>query len=188
MADGIELKVNLPDFKAQLQAFGADFERKTIRAAVAAAGGVFKKLVLDAVPVLRPTAGRAGPTNKRGARIAGNLKRSIYLARAKNVSRGTEHYVVSFKKKRTAQDPFYGRFLEAGWIPRGRGSRRKGGTRFRAVSRANDSGQKITKYAFLVPAFVKGKEAALSAFNARIQQRINKENARRGRAVSGSGE
>src|SRR4051812_36392032 len=108
MADGIEVKINIPDFKAQLDAFGIDFQRKTVRAGVVAAAQAIKKSVIAAAPVLR---------SKRKDRAVGVLRRSIYIARSKQSTSGSEHYVVSFRKqKRSGGDPFYGRFLEEGWI------------------------------------------------------------------------
>jgi len=184
MADGIEMKFpNLPDFQRQLEEFSDDLQLKVVRAGVAAAARVFRKIALTKVPVLRPRGGSEGPRNRihrrYDARVAGNLRKSIYTARAKDSTRGYDHYVVSFKKKHQLQDPFYGRFLEDGWVPRGRGKALRGGERHKAFVRARDSGRKITKYAFLGPAYQAGKAAALAAFVDRVADRIKKENSKR---------
>lgn len=170
MADGIDVKINIPDFKAQLEAFGIDFERKTVRSAALAAAQVFKKRAIADAPVL------SAPSKRR---IIGVLKRSIYVAHSKLTTPGIERYVVSFKKsKRAGGDPFYGSFLERGWVPQGRGHKLRGGTKFKALQRKRltEAGAQITKYRFLQPAFDQGKKPALDAFNKRIQDRIDKEN------------
>lgn len=186
MTDGIEVKADIPDFKRQLDAFGRDFELKTIRAATAAAGQVYKKAVIALVPVLVPRAGNDGPSNRQGKRIAGQLKRSIYLVRAKDSTTGRIHYVVSFRKGKAGQDSdtFYGRFLERGWIPRGK--RAVGGRRARALRQRNEAHNKITKYAFIVPAFKNVGNAALDVFNRIITERIEKENRESSSGISGS--
>lgn len=161
---------NLPDFKRQMARFGQDFERRTVRSATLAAANVFKKLVIAAAPVLRR------PSKKR---IAGALKKSIYVYRSKRSTKGAERYVVSFRKGRkaakTGRDAFYGRFLEAGWIPRGPGKGLRGGKRSKALQRSRSAGGKITQYKFIGPGFARGRAAALAAFNKRISTRIAKE-------------
>jgi hypothetical protein len=176
----IEIRHNLPEFKAQLAAFGQDFEKRTVRAAANAAAQVFKKLAVSNV--------------RQRTKGTGLLARSMYVKRSRRGStRGQEHYIVGFRQGKAARavkrkggavnlDAFYGRFLEYDWIPRGRGKGFRGGRRSRALQRerALSSGaQKITKYRFLAPAFTQGKDAALKAFFAKIEQRIAKENAKR---------
>lgn len=175
MADGITIKFDIPDFKRQLQELGVRFERNAIRSGANAAGQVFRKAAIALAPELKTP-------NKR--RVRGVLKRSIYVARSRSQSgRGVETYSVSFKKrKQGGGDPFYGRFLEAGWIPRGRGRKLRGGTRSKALQRARSlahGARKITEYAFLLPAFKSAGAAALAAFNKKIEERIAKENAKK---------
>lgn len=177
MADGVVVRTNIPDFKRQLDAFGLDFTRKTVRSATSAAAGIFKKAVIALVPVLRPRIGRAGPSNRQGKRVAGVLRRSIYVARSRQSTTGAERYVVSFRKqKRSGGDPFYGKFLEGGWIPRGPGKKLRGGAHSKALQRSRLSGQKITKYAFLAPGFRNAGTTPLDKFTERIQARLDKEN------------
>lgn len=166
----LNVKHNLPDFKAQLARFGVDFERRTVRSATLAAANVFKKLVIAEAPVLRKPSGK---------RISGALRKSIYVARSKRSTKGAERYVVSFRKGRKAaksgRDAFYGRFLELGWVPRGPGKRLLGGVRSRALQRTRSTSAKITQYKFISPAFQRGKSAALAVFTRRIETRIAKE-------------
>lgn len=168
----VEVRSNLPAFNAQLDALGADFERRVVRSAANAAAQAFKRTALAEVPVR-----------------SGKLKRALYVKRdRRSAQRGTEHYIVSFRKGRAAQnikvyrgftgnlDAYYGRFLEAGWIPRGPGKKMRGGTRSRALQRERAGGEKITTYRFLRPAFDHTRDEALRRFYVKIEQRIAKEN------------
>lgn len=175
MADGVSIKMNIPEFSRRLRELGADFERRAVRSATNAAGQVFRKAAIALAPELKT------PSKKR---VRGVLKRSIYVARSRSQSRrGMETYSVSFRKrKQSGGDPFYGRFLEAGWIPRGRGRALKGGRRSKALQRSRalaGGARKITEYAFLAPAFKSDGPAAVAAFNRKIEERIQKENAKR---------
>lgn len=168
----LNVKHNLPDFKAQLKRFGVDFERRTVRSATLAAANVFKKLVIAEAPVLKK------PDRRR---VAGTLKKSIYVVRSKKSTRGAERYVVGFRKGRkaakTGRDAFYGRFLELGWIPRGPGAKLRGGVRSRKLQRSRNLAGGATKrqFPFIQPGFQRGKSAALNAFTKRIATRIAKE-------------
>jgi len=134
-------------------------------------------------------------------RTRGVLKRSIYVKRLRSQP-GIEIYTVSFKKKKgetqnkrlnvralkrkrrgsqVVEDPFYGRFLEAGWTPRAPGQKLRGGTKFRAVQRARNlaaGAKKITAYQFIAPAFKVASGAALRASIKVIEDDIAKENAK----------
>lgn len=177
MADGLNMKFDIPAFAAQLRAFGNDFSRLALRAATNAAAQIYKKAAIAKAPILQ------GFTNKR--RVPGTLKRAIYVVRARDSKVGFEHYQVSFrsgKKGTKGRDAFYGRFLEAGWVPRGRGKGLKGGKRSKALQRSRNiaaGATKITKYRFLDPVFGPSTSAAIAAFNAKIQQRLDKENAKK---------
>lgn len=79
-------------------------------------------------------------------------------------------------------DPFYWRFLERGWVPRGPGQRFKGGPRRRKLERDRAiaaGAQEITKYRFLKPAFEAAGTRALDAFNKAVADGIAKENGSR---------
>lgn len=169
----LNIKHNLPDFKAQMKRFGVDFERRTVRSATLASANVFKKLAIAEAPILK---------NPDARRVAGTLKKSIYVVRSKRSTRGAERYTVGFRKGRkagkTGRDAFYGRFLELGWVPRGPGKKLRGGVRSRALQRSRNlagGAGKITQYKFITPAFNRGKSAALATFTKRISLRIAKE-------------
>lgn len=172
MAD-VEVRTNLPDFKRQLSRFTDKVEKQIVGSAANAAAQVFKKAVIAATPVLR----QADPR-----RIAGTLQRAIYVFRRRSPASGTVSYRVSFRQgKKTAKggrDAFYGRFLETGWVPRGPGKRLRGGARAKSAARgrAAKAGAKRIAYPFLLPGFQAAKDAALAAFNAKMQQRIDKAN------------
>lgn len=179
MADGVTVRVNIPDFKRQMSAFIADMERRVVRAATNAAAQEYKKAVIAKAPIGQGFSKR---------RVPGLLKKSIYVARSRSGShQGQETYSVSFRKGRgrgkaaSGIDAFYGTFLEAGWIPRGPGRRIRGGRRRKALQRKRLAAQKITKYRFIDPGFKAAGDRPLKAFNARIEKRIAIENAKRGR-------
>lgn len=175
MADGVTVKTSLPDFKKQLRDFGYDMERKVFRAGVAASATVFRKRVEQTVPVR-----------------SGLLKRAIYVKRSRDSKNGLEHYFVGIRQGKAARsrnvrhkgklvgtanlDAFYWRFVELGHLARG------GGRRSTALQRGrlNASGAKrVPAHPFLAPAYQRGKDQALQAFVVRVQERIDKENAKR---------
>jgi len=171
MNDGIDIRTNLPALKAHLNRISADFEQKVMRQATSAAAVSFRGAVKAKAPVL------AAP---RKGRVAGTLKRAIYVKRSRDRSSGREHYYLGVRKGRSAQksgrDAFYWYFLEAGWIPRGRGKKLKGGERSRALQRKRllaGGAQKIER-PFIKPGFESGKGAALKAFYARAEKAIAK--------------
>lgn len=173
----VNARINLPDFKAQLANFSADFQTKTIKSALSAAATVYKKLAIARAPILNSLQ----YSRKKNPRIAGLLRKAIYATRSRSQSGpGVETYVVSFRKgfkaAKKGQDAFYGRFLELGWIPRGPGQRLKGGSRSKALQRSRSVGGKITRYKFLEPAFQQGGAAAIQAFTIRIAKRIDQAN------------
>jgi HK97 gp10 family phage protein len=179
MADGVTVKTNLPDFKKQLQEFGYDMQRRIFRSGVSAAATVFKRLVIQEAPVLR---------TRHTQRVAGLLKRAVYTKRARDSRNGLEHYFVGVRQGKRAQqrkggslDAFYWRFVEGGHLVRRRGQRLRGGRRSLALQRArlgSSGAQRVRPYPFLAPAFRRGKDDALQAFNKRVQARIDKENAK----------
>ena len=165
MVDGVTVKVDLVRFKRELREFGAKAERRVTTNAVRAAARVFVASAKDGAPVLRKL-------DKR--RVPGALARGIAFFRTRNAPRGTVSYSVGVRaskaQKKRGADPFYWRFLEAGWIPRGRGQRLRGGTRRRALERRRLTAAGVGKvqYPFLAPAFKRSGSAALAAFTQRF--------------------
>lgn len=182
MPDGVVTKTNLPEFKRQLKEFGFDMERKVFRNATAAAARVFRGHVMRILQ--RPR--KSDP--KKGV-PPGTLRRAIYVKRARNIPRGTEHYFVGVRQGREAQkrkggsaDAFYWRLVETGHLIRPRGQKIQGGRRSARLqrSRLNASGAKrVPAYPYLAPAFQQGQLQALAKFNESVQARIDKENAKR---------
>lgn len=171
MADSVTVKVNIPDFKRQLTALGRRMEKNIVRRGVRAAGAVFVVEARRRAPVLR---------EPRKGRVAGALQRAI-----RSVSRRSQRGVVkqsvgvvaTSAQTKSGVDPFYWRFLEGGWVPRGPGRRFKGGPRRRRIERdrAIAAGARIVSYPFLKPAFESAGSRALDAFNQAVADGIAKE-------------
>lgn len=171
MADGVTVKVNIPDFKRQLLALGQRMEKNIVRRGARAAGSVFVEEARRRAPVLR---------EPRQGRVAGALRRSI-RSTSRRSERGTVKQSVGVRatsaQTKNGVDPYYWRFLEAGWIPRGPGQRFKGGTRRRRLERerALAGGARKVAYPFLKPAFDAAGPRALDAFNKAVADGIAKE-------------
>ena len=163
-ADSLAVKVNLPDFSRQLREVSARVERLGVAAGLRAAGRVFRDEARSLAPVLRE------PDRRR---IAGALRRSIVLWKTRS-PRGIVSYRVGVAAKRVVRgrtiDPFYWRFLEDGWIPRGPGRKLRGGKRSTRLQRERliAGGAQRSQYPFLAPAFARKGTAALAAFNERL--------------------
>jgi HK97 gp10 family phage protein len=167
MSDGVTVTINLPDFRRQLRELGERVEKRVVRNATRAAARVFRDAARAAAPVLSEPDPR---------RVAGALRRAIYAGPSKiRRGRGVVASYVGVKASRTARktarDPFYWRFLEAGWIPRGPGQRIQGGTRRKALERSRLAGRRVA-VPFLAPAFRRVQGAALAAFNARVESEL----------------
>jgi hypothetical protein len=179
MASEINVASNLPDLKRHLSGIGRDMSAKVVRAATAAAARVFRRIAAQLVPVLKPE-------NKRKGRVAGALKANIYIRRSKDAANGKEHYFVGFRQGRgrgkirgaLRSDTFYGKFLEGGWMPRGKGNKITGGRRRATQQRvaSRSAGAAVVQYPFLLPAFQRGRNEALSKFFAIADTRIAKLN------------
>lgn len=176
MAEGVIIKTNLPDFKKQLDALAYKFQRNYMLSATNAAAQQFKKAVVANAPILKKP-----DTRKKNPRLAGTLRRAIYVWRRRDPVAGTVMYSVSWRKgkaqrnaKGGSRDAFYGRFLELGWTPRGPGRRFEGGVRRRRLARerAIAAGARTVKLPFLVPGFQAAQSRALEAFNQKMEARL----------------
>jgi HK97 gp10 family phage protein len=169
---GVTVKFNLPDFRRQLQEVGRRVERRVTVRAVGAAARVFRDDARRTAPVLK---------EPRPGRVAGALRRAIYAGRSKFQKRGTVRFFVGVraakKARKTARDPFYWRFLEGGWIPRGAGRALRGGNRSKALQRkrAISSGARKVAYPFLKPAFDRSQQRAVQAFSQTMEERLERE-------------
>jgi hypothetical protein len=82
-----------------------------------------------------------------------------------------------YQKGKENRDAYYWRWVEAGHVARGPGSRLKGGDRSRALQRKRikESGGRVVQGVwFMRRAFLANQHQALKAFNARIAARIAK--------------
>ncbi|MEN9807761.1 MAG: hypothetical protein RL756_2281 [Pseudomonadota bacterium] len=167
---GIVVRDNLPDFKRQLDRVGNELQTKSVRSAMGGKG--MAGVVRDAIK----TAAGLPKSPKATAPRTGNLAAAAYQLRNRRTStRGAERWLVGIRqgrkeitnkktgKKRTLPDAFYARFLEFGWIPRGRGNRIRGGKRRKALERDRLSDKKVS-YPFFGNAFRGVQSRALDAF------------------------
>lgn len=161
--------VNLPDFRRQLTEVEKRTRLRVTRNAVRAAASVFRRFARDRAPVLKAT----GKFNKH--RVPGALKRNIDIRRGRSRDRSVIGLNVGVRVGKTTKGrgvPFYWRFLEGGWIPRGPGGKLKGGERSRSLQRRRliAGGAKRRQFPFLAPAFAAGQGEALKAFNDRMNR------------------
>lgn len=82
MADGVEIRTNLPEFKSHLTRIGAEMASKIVRGATVAAAAVFRKYAKQSVP-----------------KKTGRLHRSLYIKRHRDSTSGREHYVMGVRYK-----------------------------------------------------------------------------------------
>ncbi len=167
----VTVKTNLPDFKRQMEAAGREFV-KIARTATLAAARDIAKAVKAAAP-----------------KHSGTLKAAVKVVRARqNVPRGSVQYIVGIRQGRGAQnvtrkrkgqkvavnlDAFYWRFLEQGWIPRGRAGALKGGKRSKALQRKRSATRRV-QHPFIGPAFQSVQSRALGAFYAKLEEGVAK--------------
>lgn len=163
MRDDVSVRINLPEFRRQLQALGPRIERRIVTRGVRAAGKAFQVAARRLAPKLQEPDRRRRP---------GLLVSKIVVARSRFGRRGEVRYFVGVRaakraQRGTARDPFYWRFLEGGWIPRGRGQKFTGGERSRALQRrrALGAGGRRVAYPFLRPAFEQVGTRAVTEFN-----------------------
>jgi hypothetical protein len=179
MSEAVVVKTNIPDFRKQLAELGTRFERRVATRASRAAALVFRNIAREIAP-----------------ERTGELRRGIYVGRSRESRPGKVVYFVSVRsfRRRTAVarlkrrraglvDPFYWRFQEGGWVPRGRGRGFRGGARRRTIerNRAIAAGARRVSNPFLAPAFSRGGSQALQAFNAEMERGIAEEARRGGR-------
>lgn len=166
MPSGVSVRINLAELRRELGAASAKIEKRAAGDGVRAAARVFRDRARAIAPVLRT------PDRRR---IPGALRRAIVVARSKKRERGLVAYFVGVKastaQRRRGADPFYWRFLEGGWAPRGPGQRLRGGVRSRALQRRRTAASRIAR-PFLAPAYAGGQGAALSAFTQRFNARM----------------
>jgi HK97 gp10 family phage protein len=164
------ITTNLPDFKRQLREVSIEMQRKAARNATAAAASVFRAAA-------RKNA--AAPKASTPARPrTGTLARAVYMAyNRRKSSRGTVTFTIGVRAGKGAAkrgtDAYYWRWLEGGWIPRGRKGALKGGARAKALQRRRNASNRVA-YPFIAPAFKQSGGSALNAFNKRMEREIKR--------------
>jgi HK97 gp10 family phage protein len=165
---GIVIRDNLPDFKRQLERVSQELQVRSVRRSASATA----RLMRDAV---KRAAGL--PKSPKSTRPrTGTLIAAVYALRNRRTStRGAERWIVGVRQgsktitnrrtgiSRKLPDAFYARFLEFGWIPRGRGNRIRGGTRRKSIERARLADKKVG-YPFFGNAFRGVQSRALDTF------------------------
>lgn len=164
------------DLRAALRDLDRKMRFKVLRNALRAAARVIQTDAKTKAPVLQT------PTPKRNP---GTVRRSIVvrasrLARRKNM---VGVYVTvkaskARKQKDARNDPFYFRFLEEGWIPRGPGHALKGSDRKKRAARAASTARRY-QYPFLGPALQAKSTQAVQAFEQSVLPEIAKANKRK---------
>lgn len=165
---GIVIRDNLPDFKRQLDRLEQELQVRSVRRSASATA----RLMRDAV---KRAAGL--PKSPKSTRTrTGNLDAAVYALRNRRTStRGAERWLVGVRQgkktitnrrtgaTRELPDAFYARFLEFGWIPRGRGKALRGGNRSKRLQRERLKEQKVS-YPFFGNAFRGIQSRALDTF------------------------
>lgn len=164
------------DLRAALRDLDRSMRRKVLRSALRSAARVIQTDAKARAPVLKEPA---------RWRLPGTVKRSIVvkaskLARRKNMV-GVYVTVKASKarvKKDARADPFYFRFLEEGWIPRGPFRKLRGSDRKKRAARKAEAHKRIS-YPFLGPALQAKSQAAVQAFEREVLPAIAKYNKRK---------
>lgn len=165
----VKVTVNIPDFRRQLAEVERRMRTRTVRGALRAAANVFAKSARQKAPALKKFTRR---------RIPGALRRAIYAGRGRSGRDRVRFFVYVRSGKGYAKkgrgDPFYWRFLESGWLPRGPGQKLKGGQRLRSLrrKRAIQAGAQERRFPFFKPAFDESGGRALAVFNERMTKGI----------------
>lgn len=165
MSDAITVKINLAQFRRELNELGLKVERRVTTNAVRAAARVFRDSAKAGAPRLRKPDPR---------RVPGALAAAVAIFRTRGAPRDTVTYTVGVRASKAAKgrgaNPFYWRFLESGWTPRGAGQALKGGRNRKSLerSRLRAGGGRFVQYPFLEPAFKRSGSAALAAFERRV--------------------
>lgn len=182
-AGGVVITTNLPELSLELRALGQRVEKRFIRRSLTAAGAVLRALARSKAPVMQSVGkGRRRPKN----RISGALRRAIYASRNRRKSKpGVEVFTIGVRSKvkirGVAADPFYWRWQEAGWAPRGPGQKLRGGVRSRKLQRDRNRTAGRTQIPgrwFLRDAAREGNARALDAFYKRMDESFAAESKR----------
>lgn len=166
MRDEISVRINLPDFRRQLQEIGDRMEKRVVRGALRDASRVFQRAAKQKAPVLRKPDPRRIPGRLREAIVVASVRAPRGLIRFRVVPRARK----ATRRRGKADLPFYWVWLEGGWIPRGPGRRVRGSVARKREIRASSG--RTYRYPFLAPAFQSAQGAALAAYNSGFERRL----------------
>lgn len=172
--DGVRVVTNLPEFRQQLRAIGADMERKAVREAGRAAMAVFRTVARQNAPVQQ---GR--PTRK--GHVPGTLKRAISVFKLRRHPKGVVLFRLGVWRGRKAaakgRDGYYWSWVEEGHLARGPGRRLKGGNKSRALqrSRLRAAGKGFVEGRFFLKrSYESAQSRALEVFYERLGRAVQK--------------
>jgi HK97 gp10 family phage protein len=176
--DSVDIRfTGIPAFSERLKELSGSMQRKVVRAGGMAGAKVFQKAAKANAPVLQKR-----DTRRVMARVPGALKKAIVAGRSKKQSKpGTEVTFIAVrtggKNPNMSKSAFYWRFVEDGHLTRGKGQAIKGGKNRAGLERTRlkAAGAKfVPGRGYIARAFKDNQDAAIKAFNQRIEARIVK--------------
>lgn len=180
-----ETITGLGDLKANFKKLGEAMERRVARAMVASGGAVLKKEAKQLAQVygLKRTGAllKNIVIKRESAAPAGTAQYNLGVRHGRNLTKKQKTVGASLKRNRAGRvqvrykdDPFYWRYLEFGWIPRGPGQSLKGGAKRKAEARKASSGRKIPGRSFIEKALTNKRQQAIDAMAERLQRELDK--------------
>lgn len=178
-----EIIQGLGDLRSQFTALTRDMETRTARGMVVSAGGVLKKEAKNLAQGygLRRTGAMINNIAiKRVRTPEGIAQYHLGVRHGRNVTKaGAKKLLLKVGSNGRivrANDPFYWRFHEFGWVPRGRGQRLRGGERRRSEQRAALASTKKPATPFIGQSLKNKRDEAIEAMKARLARIIEKAN------------
>lgn len=165
---------------AGFKRLSSDMTNRTARVMVVAGGQILKteaKSLAQSFGFKRTGALIKNIAIKRERTPAGTVQYNLGVRHGRDLTKKAKQASklrIRNGRVRYADDPFYWRFLELGWIPRGRGQGLKGGALKKAAARERDMGRKIPGRSFIGDALKNKRDAAIDAMAARLQREIEK--------------
>lgn len=175
------------DLKRALKDLDRKMRFKVLRNALRAAARVIQTDAKARAPVLRTPTPRRNPGALRRSIVvrASKLARrkgmvGVYVTVSASKARRNLGAYSSLRTKGTIRpnDPFYFRFLEEGWIPRGPGKKLTGGDNAKRAVRRREAHRTVS-YPFLGPALQAKSTQAVQAFERSVLPEIAKANKRK---------
>ena len=173
--------LGLGDLTKQFSKLSDEMKLRTSRRMVASAGSVLKR---EAKAV----------AESHGLRKSGSLIRNIAIKRERNAPDGTEQYHLGVRhgvnltkkarersklelrggKIRYADEPYYWRFLEFGWVPRAPGMALTGSYHRKRAARMKDNANRVPERPFIQTALKNKSQEAIAAMEDRLLKDLEK--------------